>query len=250
MKSLNETNKIPFKWIDSSANLRMDQLTHAQKWAKRYWDDALEGNMASADDFKKVIAALIENSMIHRGEQFNQSTCDDLSAHMLYQLKNPGPGKFANYIPPLNVSDPAHPEYGTPTAKDIAVEKAVSFKCSMAVQKSAIGWDYMNAKPVMYYRNGCYCDSKWLGGCPFQIQMSPSYQYFGFDSITQKEVSATEHLCWYWSTPTHPEWGYLWNVPYGQAFQAPLQNGTELQKEWNALREKKIKERKEAEEGK
>merc|ERR1719379_298519 len=77
-KALNETNAHPFKWIDSSATLRMDQLLHAQKNAKRMWDEALDGNMASADDFKKVIAALIENSMIHPGEEFNQSTCEDL----------------------------------------------------------------------------------------------------------------------------------------------------------------------------
>lgn len=248
MKSLNETNKIPFKWIDSSATLRMDQLTHAQKNAKRMWDDALDGNMASADDFKKVIAALIENAMIHRGDTFNQSTCDDFQAHVLYQLENPGPGKFANYVPPMNISDPAHPEYGSPTHKDIKASKAVPLTCTFAVQKSSIGWDYMNAVPVMYYRNGCYCKSGWLGGCPFQIQYSPSYKFFGFDSMTEKVVSASEHLCWYWSTPTHPEWGYIWNVPLGQTFHAPLKNGTDLQKEWNALRKKKIEERKKAEE--
>jgi hypothetical protein len=248
-KLLNETNKIPFKWIDSSATLRMDQLLHAQKNAKRMWDEALDGNMATVDDFKKVIHAMIENSMIHRGDTFNQSTCDDLQAHMLYELKNPGPQRFGSYIPPKNVSDPDHPGYGTPTAEQMSdkVEKVVSFKCSFAVQKSAIGWDYMNAKPVMYYRNGCYCDSRWLGGCPFQIQMSPSYQFFGFDSMTQKDVAAAEYLCWYWSTPMHPEWGYLWNVPYGQTYQSPAKNGTDLQNEWNALRKEKLEEFKEAE---
>lgn len=217
------------------------------------WDEALEGTMATADDFKIVINALIENSMIHRGDTFNQSTCEDLQSHMLYALKNTGPGKFANYVPPQNISDPEHPEYGYPTSKDIQAERVIPFKCTFAVQKSSIGWDYMNAIPVMYYRNGCYCDSHWLGGCPFQIQHSPSYQFFGFDSMSEKTVttamgsSQPNSLCWYWSTPTHPEWGYLWNVPYGQTFSAPVKNGTDLQKEWNALRKKTIKDREEAE---
>jgi len=248
MAALNETNKIPFKWIDSSATLRMDSLVHAQKNAKRMWDEALEGQMATVDDFKKVINALIEFSMIHRGEQFNQSTCDDFQAHMMYQLKNTGPGKFANYVPPKNVTEPGPPEYGTPTHKDVDIHRVIPFSCTVAVQKSSIGWDYMNAQPVMYYRSGCYCSSNWMGGCPFQIQMTPSYQNFGFDSMTEKIISGSEALCWYWSTPEHPEWGYLWNVDKGQTFQAPAQNGTQLQNEWNALRKKKIEERKKAEE--
>jgi hypothetical protein len=33
MAALNETNKIPFKWIDTTATERMDKLTHAQKSA-------------------------------------------------------------------------------------------------------------------------------------------------------------------------------------------------------------------------
>jgi hypothetical protein len=211
----------------------------------------MAGNLATVDDFKKVIAALIENSMIHRGEEFNQSTCDDFSAHTLYQLHNTGPQKFANYVPEIHIPDPDHPLYGTPSAKDLDLEPVIPFKCTFAVQKSSIGWDYMNAIPVMYYRNGCYCESHQLhgmaGGCPFQIHDSPSYQFFGFSAATERVVTPSKALCWYWSTPTHPEWGYLWNVKHGYSYQAPLKNGTDLQNEWNDLRKKKIKERKEAE---
>jgi len=249
MASLNATKKIPFKWIDSSAVERMDKLVHAQTNAKRMWDDALNGEMASVDDFKTVIAALIENAMIHRGEEFNQTTCDDFQNHMLYQLKHAGPQRFANYVPPQNASL----EFpGYPTHEDVDLEPVLPFKCSWAVQKSSIGWDFMNARPVMYYRNGCSCTVKWLGGCPFQIQMSPSYKFFGFDSMTEKQISPAmgakiNSLCWYWSTPTHPEWGYIWGVPYGTSFQAPAKNGTQLQHEWNDLRKKIEKDRKKKE---
>lgn len=144
MASLNATKKIPFKWIDSSAVERMDKLVHAQTNAKRMWDDALNGEMASVDDFKTVIAALIENAMIHRGEEFNQTTCDDFQNHMLYQLKHAGPQKFANYVPPQNASL----EFpGYPTHEDVDLEPVLPLKCSWAVQKSSIGWDFMNARP-------------------------------------------------------------------------------------------------------
>ena len=42
------------------------------------------------------------------------------------------------------------------------------WSCKQAIQKTSTGWDYMNAKPVIYYRVGCFCESKLMLGCPMK----------------------------------------------------------------------------------
>merc|ERR1719473_2186486 len=176
--------------------------------------------------------------MIPRGVPFSQETCQDLQKHWLWELPgNQGAKGAANYVPP------ASPGY--PTYEDVEMKPALSLNCMYTVQKTQIGYDYMTASPVMYYRDGCYCESRWINGCPFHLHLSPSYQYFGFDSMSERIISdgagsySPNALCWYWSTPTHPEWGYLpgaAGTAAGVSYQGPERNDTDLRKAWNAAR--------------
>jgi len=236
LKDLRATEKIPFPWIDASANLRKDSLKFAQGHAWRMYMEALEGNMATADDFRKVIQAMKDNYILHRGDTYNQSACDNMANHFMWQLKNKGPGKFANnkQIPPPS------PEGGYPTYKDVDLEKPVPLTCRYTAHKTSLGWDFVNAGPIMYYRDGCMCESKWTGGCPFDLNLAPTYKQFGFDSLEKKIVSdglgtpQPNALCWYWSAPTYPENGYLgWDLPGGTAYQAPAKDGFDRLMEHN-----------------
>merc|ERR1719456_1727282 len=239
IEALDETEKIPFPWIDASANLRKDSLKFAQGHAWRMYQEALGGEMAVAGDFRKVIQAMKDNYIVHVGDQINQTACDDMANHFMWQLKNKGPGKWANYIPPPAAAG------GYPTHEDVKMEKVVPLKCTYTAHKTSLGWDFVNAGPIMYYRDGCMCESKWTGGCPFDLNLSPTYKEFGFDSLEKKIVSdglgtpQPNALCWYWSAPTYPEDGYNWHVSGGTAYQAPEKDGTDRLEEYNALKESK-----------
>merc|ERR1719498_2046946 len=95
----------------------------------------------------------------------------------------------------------------------------------------------------MFYRDGCFCESFWSGGCPFSLHLTPSFKEFGFRDREQKMVSGKvgtsqpNALCWYWSAPTYPEHGYEYGVARGSSFQAPLKNGTEELEAWNSKTE-------------
>lgn len=229
-----------YKWIDASAKLRIDSLKHAHSFADKFYNESMDGHIPVASDMRKVIDAMKDNSIISRGEPFGAHSCEDLQAHFLWELPGDlGPEGAANLVP---TAYPPGPGYPTAEEMKAHLKKAVGFTCSYAVQKSQIGYDYMTATPVMYYRDGCYCESRWTGGCPFRNDLVPSYSYFGFDAIVEKDVSSDvgafspNSLCWYWSNPTHPEWGYLHGVGEGVGYQAPVRNSTHLKAEWNAAR--------------
>jgi len=233
---LNATEAVAYKWIDVSANTRMAWLKLAQTNAHRLYKESLEGKMPPAADFIKVTKAMVENSMIPRGEPPSQELCQDFQNHVLWQLKKTGGGLGEpNYIPPL--------KDGYPLPTDVTLTQPVSFTCSYTAEKSAVGFDYVTRTPNLFYRDGCACESRWINFCPFRLELSPSYKYFGFDAMTEKAVSnapgshAPNALCWYWSTPTHPEWGYLRN-PHGAAYQAPSANATALMHEWLAKKQR------------
>jgi len=214
--TLNETIARNYKWIDATAILRNDTLVHAQTNAKRLYKEAKAGNMASAEDFGKVIDAMIENNMEPRGVPFSQQSCTHVESQFLHELEVPPGGRH-----PANT-------FGN----QVVLKKPVRFKCHYTIQKTSTAWDYVNSKALFFYRDGCHCESDWTGGCPWQTAASPNYQVFGFSGMDQKIVTKAlgspqpNALCWYWSNPTHPEWGFLPADTF--SFQAPLLNGTDL----------------------
>merc|ERR1719456_2228137 len=92
-----------------------------------------------------------------------------------------------------------------------------SFKCSYAAQKVGTGFDVGTQSGTNYFREGCFCRINWQGGCPYQLHHYPTYLDFGFRDMEEKAVTGklspmkyTENfLCWYWSHPEEPWWGYL-----------------------------------------
>lgn len=185
MLTYNDTMTRHYPWIDGSANLRKDLLLHAQFHARRMEKEAKEENkLPTEDEIDTVINGMIDNYMKPRGVTFSKDTCAFLEKQY-FAPEDPGSG------------NPPH------------------VKCTYAVHQKATSWDYMNAKPVMFYRHGCKCESYWQGGCPWRIDLKPTYQAFGFTSMEKQFVSDTSGspypnwLCWYWSNPTYPEWGFL-----------------------------------------
>jgi hypothetical protein len=236
-----EANTRGYKWIDMDAILRKKLLRDAMNVSAHYEAAAqVNGTLQTVANLKTAIKNLIEQRMVPRGEEYTQDTCKDLESHWLYQLENNDPFKKANYIGYANWAPPVNETSGYPTAKDLKLEKPIQFTCSYTVQKTAAGYDPYTGQPNYHYRDGCYCESKWTGGCPFQAQLRPSYQTFGFDALDIKEVStsvgaATNALCWYFSKPAYPEFGYL-RTGEGYSFQAPQVNVTELKRDWIKLR--------------
>eukprot|EP00397_Hematodinium_sp_SG-2012_P013408 GEMP01013613.1.p1 GENE.GEMP01013613.1~~GEMP01013613.1.p1 ORF type:complete len:417 (+),score=91.53 GEMP01013613.1:51-1301(+) len=217
--TLNATAKVHFKWIDSTANMRNATLRHALLHSERLYKEALAGNMPSVNDFDIVIGAMRDNAMEPRGRPFSADTCGHLEQQFLYELKVP-PGEHG----PVNTL----PDGIT----KVPLTKPVGLSCMYTLQKSSISWDYINSKPIFFYRDGCACQSDWIGGCPWRIEFAPNYKAFGFSSMDTKVVSTTvgspqpNALCWYWSDPTHPERGFIDHPSI--TFQAPLKNGTDL----------------------
>jgi hypothetical protein len=231
-----------YKWIDMDALLHKKNLREAMNKSAQWEKEARTlGEFASIEDLKSVIKALIDHRMVPRGEPMTQETCKDLEKHWLYQLENPDHFKaagnigYANYVPPVNNTR------GYPTAEDIPMKKPIKFTCSYTLQKSAAGVDPYTRVMNYHYRDGCYCESRWSGGCPFRAELHPSFKVFGFDTVEIKTVStkpgaATNALCWYMTKAANPEWGYL-RTNLGYTFQAPLQNVTELKSEWLKMKE-------------
>lgn len=234
-KELSKANAVSYKWNDANAMLRRSSLVHAQEHALRMINAAIaKGEVASASDMRIVLDAMTSNRVIPRGEPYTMDVCKDLEQHFLYQL-NPGATQInglglPNYVPPVNETS------GYPRLQDLPLQKAMRFECSYAVQKRQTGFDWWSRQPTYFFREGCQCESGWTGGCPFRNTLSPSFKYFGFDSMDEKGVSRsrsapTNAFCWYWSNALHPEWGYLRNG-HGYAYQAPELNSTDLTIAW------------------
>lgn len=90
-------------------------------------------------------------------------------------------------------------------------------KCMYAAQKSATGYSVELRAGSFFFREGCMCRVYWQGGCPYSLSQFPNYKDLGFDLYEEKFINGkltdnglTEnYLCWYWSTPDYPEYGYL-----------------------------------------
>jgi len=230
-----------YKWIDMNAILHKTLLKNAMTTSAEYEVNAREkGELQEIPALQRVIKALLDNRMIPRGETMNQDTCKDLERHWLYQIKNSDPFKKANMIGYANWYPDKNEKIGYPLSSDIDLERPVGFKCSYTTQKSFNSFDPYSRATNYRYRDGCYCESTWVGGCPFRAELSPNYQTFGFDAIEVKGVSSsmgapTNALCWYFTKPDNPEWGYL-RSEEGVTFQAPAKNVTMLKRDWIDLK--------------
>lgn len=232
-----DTESRNFPWRDSNANFRKTTLHQLFASAKKLVNDTTFDEWLSVEDLRKVRDAFIEYRIQPRGEKLTQETCEDFANHTLYEYPAPSTpiARFAtsNIAPELG---PEHPDRLRSNLTEAAWDKAVDYRCSFTAQNTAIGWDTLNHEPVILYREGCYCESKMALGCPFKY---PGYAYAGFSALETKDVSGpggTSALCWYWSEPVHPEWGYM-RVPAneiaasgqpGSALEAPATNSSQL----------------------
>lgn len=215
---LNATMKQHFKWIDSTANQRNASLRHALQHSARMVKESLAGKMPSAKDFDTVIHSMIDNYMEPRGRPFSTDTCAFLEKQFLHELNVPGKRHPINTLP-KGISK-------------VPLKKPVGLSCTYVVQKTASTWDYLNAKQLYFYRDGCSCQSRWTGGCPWRLELVPNFRAFGFSSMEEKIVSTAlgssqpNAVCWYWSDAAHPEWGFIDHPAV--TFQAPQRNGSDL----------------------
>jgi len=236
-----EANTKGYKWIDMAAIEHKRLLQAAMDLSGQYEVAARErGELQEIAALKRVIKALLDNLMIPRGETFSQDACEDLGKHWLYQLENSDKFKKANNIGYANWVPPMNKKVGFPLATDIKMERPVGFSCSYTLQKSPAGFDPYSRVMNYRYRDGCYCESQWVGGCPYKMDNSPNFKKFGFDALEVKMLSTavgspTNALCWYFTKPANPEWGYL-RTEEGFDYQAPLKNVTELKRDWIDLR--------------
>jgi hypothetical protein len=91
------------------------------------------------------------------------------------------------------------------------------FRCSYTADKRKTGSDALTGADTFFFREGCFCRVNWQGGCPYDLHHWPTYLEFGFRDMDSKFVTGkgspmkfTEnYLCWYWSHPEEPWWGYL-----------------------------------------
>jgi len=205
-QTLLDTESRGFPWDDSNAAARKGNLKLTQDTAVKVINDTTMDIWPEVDGLKYMIKQFVDNNMEPRGEPFTEASCVNFANHTLYKYPDPpASGPTAVYassnVPPLRPD-------GRPAAWDRATS---DWSCKQAIQKTGTGWDFMNAKPVIYYRVGCFCESKLMLGCPMKW---PMYKNFGFSSLEQKDIAGSDikALCWFWSDPVHPEWGYLGNV--------------------------------------
>jgi len=176
-----------FQWVDEVA-VRRKTLLHAwQQYAQNLTDDVANLTMPPSADLEKTLKGLSENAMMPRGEARSQATCETMT------------GYFDRTTPSL----------------------ASRLYCQYFIEKHPLKRDPISGNITYKFRDGCYCNAELEGGCPFRADLKPSYADFGFDSLEQREVKsglpggdapsapAYGSLCWYWSNPTHPEWGFL-----------------------------------------
>jgi len=232
-----------YKWIDMDAILHKKLLKDAMNESSHNEMQArTKGILRDIPDLERVIKALIDNRMIPRGEPMTQETCKDLEKHWLYQLENSDPFKKAGNIGYANYVPKPDQKLGIPLAKHVKLENPIPLTCSYTVQKAAAGADPYTRQMNYHYRDGCFCESRWAGGCPYRAELRPNFQTFGFDTVETKIVSTavgapTNALCWYFTKPANPEWGYL-RTEHGYAYQAPLKNVTQLKRDWLKLKRK------------
>jgi hypothetical protein len=248
-KTLIDTESRGFEWTDSLAAGRKGTLKQCQASAVKVINDTTMDIWPEVDGLNYMIKCLVDNNMEPRGVPFTEESCKNFHDHSLYKYPAPEVAPSQAMYASENVA-PTYIHHG-PNKTNYTVQsesvKSVDWTCQRTVQKTGTGWDYMNAVPVFLYRVGCYCQSKLMLGCPMKW---PMYKHFGFEALEQKEISGADGisaLCWYWSNPVHPEWGYLADeggpvydpkeavlpgpagLPDGVSYhEAPLTNSTEL----------------------
>lgn len=228
------------KWIDTEAIQHRKLLMEAMNKSTNLESAArIHGELLEVASLKTIIQALIDNRMIPRGETLSKDTCKDLEKHWLYQLEISDPFKKAGNIGYSNWVK-KNTEDSPRFAADVPLMKPVGLKCDYSTQKTAAGYDPYTRQMNYRYRDGCFCESQWTGGCPFRAELQPNFKTFGFDAIETKGITTavgagTTALCWYFSKPQHPEWGYL-RSEEGKIYQAPGQNVTNLKTDYIALK--------------
>lgn len=217
-----DTMQIPFQWIDAGANLRKANLDWAFQNARRLTDEAQNGvPLKRVDEYETVIQAMFDNKIQAHGDPFNDTACAFLEKQWLYEP-----------VPPDGESRPVPllaPSESEPPQEMI---QPAGLKCKFAAEKSFISWDYALLASSYNYRNGCYCESHWTGGCPWKYHYHGiNFKTFGFDSMLEKTVTTSmgssmpNALCWYWSNPLYPEWGFFYYV--NNRTQAPIRSHSE-----------------------
>lgn len=231
---LDETKEGGYPWLDGGAGLRMGGLVNGMDNARNFIASTLKAKIAPDFAIQAAIDAMNAFRMVPHGIPHSEETCKDFESHFLWQLKktNGGGLGYDNHIPE------GSQVLGYPTSKDLSIEQAIGISCRFAIDKRAMGFDPVARKALFFYRDGCFCESKWVNGCPMQLHMTPNFKLFGFDALEEKVVSSspgssTNSLCWYWSKNDHPEWGYLPH-PDGMAFQNAPKNFTDLKVATNA----------------
>jgi hypothetical protein len=188
-ENLASAEESPALWVDKEANERKTRLRAGQQAAADTYAQALQQNVATKYVLKKVIASMRDNFMgPAKGVKRNDKTCVDLQGHF-----------------------PMDPTESLPHP----------FVCRYSIAKTPLGLDAMTGQSTYLYKDGCFCESKWKGLCPFRADQTPMYRDFGFASLDERPVTdgmggqPSGALCWYWSDNKHPEYGYtsLGNAP-------------------------------------
>eukprot|EP00929_Paragymnodinium_shiwhaense_P065877 TRINITY_DN32_c0_g1_i1.p1 TRINITY_DN32_c0_g1~~TRINITY_DN32_c0_g1_i1.p1 ORF type:complete len:479 (+),score=79.79 TRINITY_DN32_c0_g1_i1:96-1532(+) len=187
-------------WLDKAANERKAKLRQAQDFAAELYAKALQQEVPTARFLKKVIDAMRDNFMgPSKGVKRSQQTCQD----------------FQDHFPMAPTASLPHP-----------------LVCRYSMQKTPLGTDPLTGKPTYKFRDGCFCESRWKGLCPFRADEKPTYKDFGFETIDERPVTngmggpPTGALCWYWSSQLHPEYGYISQVGGGPQFANGNANAT------------------------
>merc|ERR550514_207019 len=172
-----DTSALVGRWTDGVAKKRAGDLQFYMSQAQIVLDDP-EG-LLQMWNLQDIYKWLFETKIEPKGYPFKEDwVCNEFMSHSL------------------------------PSAK---------FDCHYTAQKSGVGYDLTTNSVDMYFREGCFCKINWQGGCPYNLHHWPTYLDFGFRDLEEKFVTNKDppmkftenYLCWYWSHPDMPFWGYL-----------------------------------------
>lgn len=228
-ETLGETEARNFTFYDEDAITRIKTLKDAVSHANDLLNMTLRtGVLPGTRDMNLTTKTMLANRVVPRGEPFSDAVCKDLEKHNVWQ------------IPPTHtVQGLGYSNYLPPGSTGANLEPALLFSCNYMKHETPAGYD-SHGVPVVNFREGCYCETRFAGGCPFRLSSVVPYTSFGFQSLDERQVSTepgvfANALCWYWSNHTYPEQGYVRNDT-AIGYQEPAVNSTELRREWNQLR--------------
>lgn len=184
------------EWIDTAATERKAALRRAHAEEAALYSRMLAYSVPTTWEFKKCIGDLHSNIVgPPKGKKRDLKVCLE----------------FGEYFPMHSLLISPSPAPVGVAGKSVA---EIPFLCQYTIQKTPVGADPITSLPTYKYRDGCFCESKWPGLCPFRADQSPSYKEFGFDAVDERPVFSepgappTGALCWYWSPQLHPEYGF------------------------------------------